>query len=183
MSYNPNEPVSPVNYPPARKSRAGLVAGLVAAVVFVLCAAGVLVAAVSGTDTPPPAAGGGGRVVTVPKLTPPPPAEDPSPAVLTAKDFVPSLKIRSKDCIDLQTMPDTCSYTYEVKLAIADVEAYRAAGDSYAVTYGVKGLDGGEQVDTVEVDGEGQFTGWPGFGQAGPKAKLRVRIIEVEARP
>lgn len=179
--------VTTSNYPPPKKSAGPIVAGIITAVVAVVCGAGVIVAALSGDPSGDPA----GRSIATPKTIPAPAAGGgvpdegvrPEPEPLGAKDFKPSIKILSKDCIDFQAMPDQCTYTYEVRLSIADVAAYKAAGDSYSVSYAVKGFKGGEQLDTVEVDGEGQFSSFPGFGTAGPKTKLTVRITEVERRP
>ncbi len=94
-----------------------------------------------------------------------------------------TIKVTGKDCIDFQTIPDSCSYTYEARVGISDLAAFKAAGDAYSVTYAVKGFKGGEQIETVEIDGDGQFSTWPGFGTAGPKAKLSVRVTDVEKRP
>jgi hypothetical protein len=44
----------------------------------------------------------------------------PAERVFTAKDFEPTLKIKSKDCIDFSTIPDSCTYSYEVRLGISD---------------------------------------------------------------
>ena len=150
-----------------------IVAGILAAVAIVMCGAFALTggddnkAARIATDTP-------SRVIAAPE-----PTEAPA---LTAADFEATIKVRSKDCIDFQTIPDSCSYTYEVRLGVTDLAAFKRAAEPYSITYAVRGLKGGEQLDTIEIDGDGQFSTWPGFGTAGPKAKITVRIVEVERR-
>lgn len=174
------------NYPPPKTSRgkkvaAGVVAA-VAALMFLGCI-GIGVAAISSAAGDPPAVTATpGRAAAPRPTTGKTPTPEPAEKTYGAKDFTPTIKVTDKDCIDFSTIPDSCTYQYEVRLAIADPDAYAAAGDAYSITYAVKGLSGGEQIGTVEVDGDGKFWQFPGFGQAGPKAKLRVRITDVERR-
>jgi hypothetical protein len=167
--------------PPAR--RTGLiVAIIVGTVVLVALFCGIGAAMMPDGDSKP--SGLSGRTIDNERAETPDPIVVPTerPA-LQAKDFEPSIKITDKDCIDLQTMPDSCSFQYEVKLAIADPAAYKRARDSYSVTYSVRGLKGGEQVGTIEIDGEGIYSAFPGFGEGTPKTKLTVKITDVERRP
>ncbi len=181
------------NYPPPKPSKSNRTAAIIVAVVLgvlVLLCSGIVLAAVAGSDPEANTSGKRPAVGTTPRPTPAPttrggvpdPGDQPA-AALTAKDFEASLKIRGKDCVEFDTIPDVCNYQYEVRFLVVDLEAYKRAGDSYSVTYAVKGLKGGEQLDTVEVDGEGNYSTFPGFGTAGPKAKLTVRVVEVEKRP
>jgi hypothetical protein len=177
MSYNPVPPQAP------KGAGIGKVLAFVAAGILALCGIGALVVAVAAPEDNRAA-----RLATVPDRGVPPTVSTPSPspaerAVLLAADVTPSIKIRSKDCIDFETIPDSCTYTYEVNLSVPNLDKFKAAGDSYSVTYSVRGLKGGEQIDTIELDAEGNYSAWPGFGTAGPKAKLTVKIVSVEVRP
>lgn len=68
MTYDPNHPITPGNYPPPKRSKAPLVAVIVAAALLALCVLGVAVAAASGSSD----SGAPARPVHIPTVTPNP---------------------------------------------------------------------------------------------------------------
>ncbi len=151
MSY-----MHPGTMPAKKKSRAGLIIGLVVAGVLAVCGFGVLVAAVA-PDADNSAEHGERNVVTTPTTIGPPPSPTiytpPAPAAsgLAPKDVKLTVKISKKQCYgDIG-----CNVNFTTR---ADwPEAKVASGDDCEVTYSVRGLENA-QVGTMTIHSDGTFS-------------------------
>lgn len=165
--------------PPRKNGHAAAVAGIVGAVLVLLCLGGVAVAAFREPENK------AARVATVPDVgvrpTPSPsPLAAPSPtptAALSAADVKLTVKVTDKQCFGSAG----CNVEFEIR-AGWPVDAIPSGGEC-EVTYELRGASD-PQIGTLTMRDDGQFSQDSfNFAQT-PKrsSKLTARVTEVECR-
>lgn len=194
VTPGPDEPyglssLMPTSVPPPRKSRAGLFVGVLAAVVL---AAGLGIGAVlvvrADTDKPAAAASPSpsstcamygvdastGAVVCQPAGAAPVVNEGPTYATPTPADFTITVKILEKECFGSAG----CLITY--RIAPEYVGAPLDPSVTWLVTYEVRGVEDGPQINTFEVTGdEASFDAEESADTPSSKTKLTAKATQV----